>query len=864
MPDEDFVASGETAFTRVALDPARYAGEAADLLRRVRLDGGGPEALVVALRAHAWGRHVALDNTAAKRLLDEAVRVAERHGVEHRLGDLLVKRAITQLELGNNDLARRDLERAEPLVGDTERLELLMQRALLDHNAGHLGRAVDLYRRVLAEGSCPPVVWVKAANNLSVAETQRGRPGVALRYLERAAALVEDLGPLLGAIVASSLAWATYHDGQITRALERFEEAGRLYRAAGAPIGEHYLEYADTLTDLRLLDDAYRMARLAVEELGRNGARLMSAEARLQCARLALALGDVGTALADGGEAERDLRRQRRPAWAARAAVTVVEAQVLAHGHTVGGLRRLRSAAATLERQGLRAAAVEAHLAAGRAALAIGHRDAARRHLGRAGELAHRQPIIVRLRGRLAAALLADAEGAADDVLRHCRGGLQELARYRAALPSVELRTMASGHGMELGELGLRVLLPNAAPRALAWLERTRAASLLDAEPPTDAVDEDVIALRTLEHQISVARREQGFEPPELVRRHGALETRIRRRSWRRGALTASSGQVVSLSELRALLRGGWLVEYAAVDGRIHAVVVGPRRARLVELGPVRAAHDETSALLFALRRMLDGGRFARQAWTTAHAALHALAARLVAPLDVPADAPLVIVPSRSLLQVPWSPLRDAPTTVSPSATLWARGRNRAPSSGRVAVVAGPDLPGAVLEARAVASIHREPVVLLPPRSTVEATIRALAGAELAHLGCHGRLRWDNPLFSSLELADGPVTALELFERGVAPHHVVLGACESAVQRGYDGGEVLGLVSALMTRGTAAAVASVMELPDGAAAPIIVALHRQLARGCAMGTALHLARREAADDAESFVAACALSAYGAA
>ncbi|HEU5111336.1 MAG TPA: hypothetical protein VFT95_22575, partial [Micromonosporaceae bacterium] len=184
----DTLAEAEALYSRVVLDPARYTAEAVEALARARV-AGQVEVLTVALRACAWARHAVLDNAGAKRLLDEGVRIAERHGLALRLGDLLVTRAVALLELGHPAAAGRDLRRAEPLVAPDRRPELLMQRAIIDHNAGRAASAAVLYRRVLADPACPPVVWVKAANNLSVAQTQLGDPAGALDYLDRAVEL---------------------------------------------------------------------------------------------------------------------------------------------------------------------------------------------------------------------------------------------------------------------------------------------------------------------------------------------------------------------------------------------------------------------------------------------------------------------------------------------------------------------------------------------------------------------------------------------------------------------------------------------------------------------------------------------------
>jgi CHAT domain-containing protein len=427
----------------------------------------------------------------------------------------------------------------------------------------------------------------------------------------------------------------------------------------------------------------------------------------------------------------------------------------------------------------------------------------------------------------------------------------------------------------------------------LRWLERTRAASLLTVQPPVPEVEEDVTALRGVAREIKAARRERGEEPRELLARQSALEARIRRVAWsREGSREAlrdggpgQSRDVASVAELRQLLDGGWLVEFAVVDDRVLAVVVEPRRTRLVEAGSLRELTREVDAVLFALRRMLRGGHRVAHARTVARDALAALAALVIEPLGVPADAPLVVVPSGPLLRVPWSPLVPGPVCVAPSATFWALSRRAAagdaalrdagPSDavagrgsrgrGRVALVAGPGLPGAAREVAALRAVHPDATALLPPDSTAEATLELVRHSDLAHLACHGRLRSDSPLFSALELSDGPLTLHELFARGVAPRRVVLAACDSGVERSYEGGEMLGFVSALMARGTAGVVAAGLPIPDGASVDAMTALHRHVGRGASLAEALFAARTEVEPDTpEAYVAWCGLTAYGAA
>jgi CHAT domain-containing protein len=307
------------------------------------------------------------------------------------------------------------------------------------------------------------------------------------------------------------------------------------------------------------------------------------------------------------------------------------------------------------------------------------------------------------------------------------------------------------------------------------------------------------------------------------------------------------------------------------VDQALVAVVIGAaEQARLVRLGPVTPVTMCADSALFAVRRGLRGDRFAARARTDAQGCLAELRRLVIEPLGIPDDAPLILIPAPPLHRVPWAPLHSGPVTLAPSVTLWARSVERAhathPMAHAVALIAGPGLPGAVAEVAALAEIYPQSVQLLPPDSTVEAAVALVAGAGLAHLACHGRLRTDNPLFSALEFSDGALTVYELLTRGVAPRRTVLAACEAAVDGSYQGNEVLGFVSALMARGTTAVVASVVPLPDGATITLMRHLHEHLHTGATMATALHQARAEAlavSTDPGIFAAWCGLTAYGA-
>jgi CBS domain-containing protein len=322
----------------------------------------------------------------------------------------------------------------------------------------------------------------------------------------------------------------------------------------------------------------------------------------------------------------------------------------------------------------------------------------------------------------------------------------------------------------------------------------------------------------------------------------------------------------VPARELPPLLGDRALVSFGRHEQEMFAVVRYRGRWRLHRLAEWAPVKFEADALLFALRRLTRPGpsRALESSRASAEHALDRLAELLIRPLGIDPDVPLVVVPARGTHRIPWAALWPAPVSVAPSASLWARTAQRPPGTGDVVVIGGPGLPGAEREVAEVARHHRDARVMVPPDSTVDDVLAAMEKADLVHLACHGLLRADNPTFSALEVTDGRLTVHELDLRGVAPRRIVLAACDSAADVAYAGDELLGFVGALLARGTAGLVASVVAVGDVEAVELMGALHAGLARGASMADALHAARAGIdRTDPRGFVNWCAFTAYGA-
>jgi hypothetical protein len=261
--------------------------------------------------------------------------------------------------------------------------------------------------------------------------------------------------------------------------------------------------------------------------------------------------------------------------------------------------------------------------------------------------------------------------------------------------------------------------------------------------------------------------------------------------------------------------------------------------------------------LVFGMRRTATGFGTA-PGLASAAASISRAAAEidrlLLGPLsDQLGDRVIVISPSHALTLVPWSLLpscRGRTVHVTPSATLWCSAHDRRVGQGevgprRVVAVAGPGLPGAEREVADVVRLHAGATSLTGAGARVDAVLKSMSGSTLVHLAAHGHLRRDNPLFSSLDLVDGPLTAYELERVPQPPSEVLLPACGSGAGQTVVADETLGLAWTLMGAGTAAVVAPLLAVPDAATRDLMRAVHLRLARGLGLADALAAAQLEA-------------------
>ncbi|MDQ3897015.1 MAG: CHAT domain-containing protein, partial [Actinomycetota bacterium] len=495
----------------------------------------------------------------------------------------------------------------------------------------------------------------------------------------------------------------------------------------------------------------------------------------------------------------------------------------------------------------------------------------------RAGRGRSKGPAQLRARVWHAQAVLRLAEGNRRGAQAALQAGMRVIERYRMALGATELRAHASGHVSQLAQLGIHLAIEDRrAARVLEWAERWRAGALrlLPLPPPDDELLAAGLAqLRLVATELDEAAL-NGRPTARLIRRQTELEESVRRRARHAtGSLTASLDRPPSARAVVEGLGDHALVEFVDDGGHLFAVVVAGGRTRLHRLATVDDVGRAVDGVRFSFRRLAHG-RGSRASLAAAREAAAFGARRLddllLAPLaSAVGERPLVVVPTSVLHAVPWAALpagRGRPTTVAPSAAVWLRATHAAgvADGGDVVFVAGPDLPHALEEVTDLARRYRGARLLTGRRARCDEVRRSLNGASLAHIACHGRFRADNPMFSCLSLADGPLTVYDLERLERSPRTLVLSACDAGLSDVRPGDELMGLAASVLSVGTSSLVASVLPVADEATRQLMLAFHDLLLAGQTPASALATAQSRCHDgDFGTFAAAASFVCFGA-
>ena len=746
----------------------------------------------------------------SRRQTDAAIQVAAAHGLDRLAGLALTTLSSVLAFEGNTNAALEALVRAEPLLEGSDLAMLALQRATLYYHLTDYSAAARWFDDAIgiAQSCGDRAAEAMVLLNRGALLAYLGRGGAAERDLRSAEALFDVLGMLLLAADARhNLGFAAATAGRLSEALEHYAVARERYGRLGVERPNAVLDEARVLLEANLVTEAHEMAAAAVKGLRAAGQGVDLAEALLLLADASVAAGRPDAAAA--AEAQRLFAAQGRPGWSTLAAFTALRLRPEADP------AKARRLAGELRAAGWVDASLDALLVAG-----------ARDDLAAVARHRRRGPAARRLRGWYAQAVLRQLDGDRVGASRAAAAGVRVASAHAVSLAATDLRARAGVVVEPLVDLGVGIALEARRPRrVLVWAERWRAGGLALGTTTLPA-DADLSELRAVLRRLDDDALPT-YRRAELDRRRRRLESEVDRRTRAAGAGLVTDATDLDVDGLREALGDRTLIEFVVHDGGVHPILVDRRGVRMLPTAELATVARELRGLRLAASRLARPGGAPPARRTAAESSAAALDRLLLGGATLSDE--VVLVPSGALHAVPWPllpSLASRACTVTPSSRLWLRAQP-APAGGRALVVAF-GVPGGSAEARAVAACHPGAEVLDGAAATSTAVLAGLARADVAHLAVHATFRADNPLYSSLQLADGPLLVHDLDRLPRTPAVVVLSACGAGQASVNAGDELLGLTASFLRSGTTALIASTLPVADDLAPPLMAAFHRAL------------------------------------
>ena len=800
----------------------------------------------------------------ALRELRAAVRLAHRSRDVDREADARATLGVTLAMAGRT---RPGLDQIDgSIAAATDPLVLgkaLMRRAHVRHYylAEEREALVDLEPALVAIRTAGERVWeARTLNVIGGCHLALGHVAEAERAIRAAEEIFTSEGQHLEAVITlHNRGSIAFRQGDLPLALTLFDLAAEAYAALGMDEAKLVIEQCQALLTAGLADEAVELARGRVRKGSAPAVEL--AELVLVQASAELAADEPDASLRSANKARVLLRRQGRAWNALNAELAVLLARqrggVDQPGDGACGRRRRppawRRAARTTPRWPGSSRAVWACSSTPRR-----HRSCwdARLDFGGATRAwCERAP------GTQALSPATPRGCAPCDVARAGAGSTRSTSTVRrSAAPSCGHWRPATGTSWRRWRCGT----PCTADRECCWSGASGGAPPRLTQPPVHPPDDaelarSLAALRDTRRRLAEARAEGSPTASRLDEERARLERAIRRRTHHLAGTSAATTRFRAGDLVDSLDDTGF-VELVDIDGVLHALVARSGRVTHLVVGPTTEAEQAVAFARFALRQTARGRP--SNLVEVGHRLQVALLGDAVRRLG---DGPVVVSPPGRLHATPWAlvpALTDVPISVAPSAALWLRARaSTAPSGARV-LIAGPGLESGGAELDTLALRHPDARLLRGVDATVERSLEALDGAAVAHVAAHGRFREDSPLFSSLDLDDGPLTVHDFERLGRAPHRIVLSACESGVVAPIGAGEMLGLVSAMLAMGSAGIVSSVAKVNDQATAELMLDVHAAMDDGAGLGEVLLRARQAARGDRVREATAAAFLAMG--
>jgi CHAT domain-containing protein len=692
--------------------------------------------------------------------------------------------------------------------------------------------------------------------------------------------------------IECSIGELAFFQGRYDRALDYLERSRRQYATLEMPHQTATVEQeiADAYLELNLAPEAAAIYERITRKFGELGMRAEQARALAQHARALILIGEVDRA--------HTLLRHARRLYAeegnavGEAMVTLTEAQLhYSEGDYISaGLAAIRAEAPLLA-AGTWRRLLMARWLRGESARAQGKSEEARALLETtlADAEAQMQPQVAQ-RCHTSLGLLAAMTGDAPRAEFFFKRAVSLIEDLRAPIPAEEFRTAFFADKLVPYDELVRICLAdesrNRLTEALGFVERARSRALVDAlggtlvfhTEPRDPFEAQLLArLKELREELNwyysqinhSAQDDRPKDAKEMMALHEVVRERetstleLMRQLQHRGQALLTHVEPLDVVALqRDLGRETALVEYATLDDELLAFVVTDEGIEVKRhLGSEHAVRVAVEQLRFQMDTLRYGAERMRKhlahLTTRANQHLQTLYDLLLRPIEgLIANRRLVVVPHRALHYLPFHALHDGVGFVierreiayAPSAVVLRHCLAQSPRPIKKALllgVADERTPRVREEIETLAPLFPEAIALLDEDATLAAMQEQASDTDLLHLACHGQFRPDNPLFSSLRLADGWLTVRDAYNLNLSCGLVTLSACETGVSAVAPGDELIGLSRGFFSAGAPSLLLSLWTVDDEATATLMARFYKRLCAGDRPAAALRHAQLQA-------------------
>ena len=640
------------------------------------------------------------------------------------------------------------------------------------------------------------------------------------------------------------------------------------------------LEIADIYLELNLVKEAFSIYEEVSEKLCELKLQGEEARARANFGRTAAILNEAKLAQKELKNAARLYVAEKNQVGAT--AVKLSEANLKLNSKNYeGALKSIREAQKLIAKSDNTRHKLSADWLEGETLGILGKFQKAKNLLEKtyAEAIKQEQPNIAQLSQNSLGKLHLQA-GDASKAKKHFKKAVELIEKLRTPLPGEEFRMAFLADKLAPFEnLAKIYATENDLKKAFWFVEKARARSLaenLDNEPPeaeiSDKLGRKLQKLReelnwfysrldfAEETEIENLQREAKLREKQIADVMRQIEsTKIAQDGAIYADLSDKSANA-EFKELQNLLgKQKALIEFVNFDGNLSAFVVTDKKNHFFAN---LATEDEILSLLenlqFQFGALRYGGKildkFLGELKKRADFYLQKLYEKLLKPLESFIEQrDLVIVPVGVLHYVPFHALRGGENYVienreviyAPSANVWrklAAKPARKLDNALLIGFADERIPLVNNEIKALEKIFKASKSFTKSKATFAAFTKNAANFDVLHLACHGQFRSENPLFSSLHLADGWITVRDVCSQKLKAEVVTLSACETGLNKIFAGDEILGLARGFLSAGANSLILSLWTVNDEATVRLMKIFYTELQSGKRVSAALRKAQ----------------------